>query len=77
MNEKEPSIRRCAADGCEATRKTYPSGQSAQLCPVHESARVQASKRRLVVDPVTGETITSGMLAVRTIRRKQRAQEKP
>lgn len=77
MSEKEPSTRRCAADGCEATRKTYPSGQAAQLCPVHESARVQASKRKLVVDPVTGETITAGMLATRTTRRKQRVQVKP
>ena len=56
--------------GCEEPRAIFPSGPVV-LCKPHWSARQQANKRRPAVDPVTGDSITVGQLAMRNWRRKR------
>jgi hypothetical protein len=74
MTNPRTSGRRCGAPGCEAPRKSYPSGRVATFCSAHESARVMAVKQRPVVDPVTGRTITANSLAWYTWDRKRKAE---
>lgn len=64
---------RCAWYGCEASRKRYPSGQWSAWCPTHANEAARSRKARTVVDPVTGETVSRGILAVRSFRRRQAA----
>lgn len=47
---------------------SYPSGKVVPRCRVHEAARVYSVKRRLTVDPDTGETLTRNALAIRKWR---------
>jgi hypothetical protein len=43
------------------------------LCAVHTSAASQARKRRPATDPVSGEAIDIGRLAMRNFRRRRAA----
>ena len=64
-------------DGCDRPRQTFPSGRIVQKCREHETERVRLLRRRPVLDPDTGQTVSLGnLINRRSLRRKaERAAE--